>query len=169
MYKIGTVVVYGSEGVCEITEITSMKFANSENESLYYVLSPVSSRGSKVFVPCDNEALVSKMQKVLTSAEIKEMIRTSNEYPEWINDNRQRNRLFKEILMSYDRKKILCLAKLLHTIKTDDSDSRRLLTSDEEILKKIIKILHSEFSIVLDISPDEIIPYIFGEITCNEK
>ena len=63
MYKIGTVVVYGSEGVCEITEITSMKFANSENESLYYVLSPVSSRGSKVFVPCDNEALVSKMQK----------------------------------------------------------------------------------------------------------
>ena len=71
--------------------------------------------------------------------------------------------------MSYDRKKILCLAKLLYTIKTDDSDSRRLLTSDEEILKKIIKILHSEFSIVLDISQDEIIPYIFGEITCNEK
>ena len=46
---------------------------------------------------------------------------------------------------------------------------KRLYTSDEEMLKKIIKILHSEFSSVIKIEPEEVMPFIFGEIECEEK
>ena len=36
-------------------------------------------------------------------------------------------------------------------------------------LNKTVKILHSEFSLVLNISPEEVFPFIFGEIDCEEK
>ncbi len=169
MYKIGSVVIYGSEGACKITEIKKMKFGVSSEEASYYVLSPISNPSSKVFVPQNNEILVSRMQKVLSSSEIRKMISEPLELPKWINDNRQRNKSFKDILASYDRKQILALAKLLCKTKSEGGAEKRLFSSDEEMLKKSIKILHSEFSIVLDITLEEMIPFIFGQIECSEK
>lgn len=167
MYTVGTVVIYGSEGACKITEIKENCFGNTDNR-LYYVLTPVIG-GGKIFVPCDNEILVSRMKKVLSHNEIKELISTDTPEIEWITDNRQRNRAYKEMLQSYDRVKALALARLLYGIKINREDNRRLYASDEEILKKAIKLLHSEFSAVLKIEPEEIMPFILGKIFCEEK
>ncbi|MBQ8392600.1 MAG: CarD family transcriptional regulator [Clostridia bacterium] len=168
MYTVGTTVIYGSEGACKISEITDNCFENSPNKRLYYVLIPVKGEG-KIFVPCDNEILVARMKKVLSPQEIKELISIDMPEIEWIADNRQRNRTYKEMLQSYDRVKIIALAKLLYGIKCNTMDKRRLYVSDEEILKRAIKLLHAEFSIVLKIEPDEVMPYIFGNITCEIK
>lgn len=167
MYEIGTVVIYGSEGACKIIEIKNLCFGGASQESSYYILSPIANPSSRVFVPCDNEKLVSKMQKVLSCEEIKDMISEESNDIEWIKDNRQRNKTFKEILLTYDRRQILALTKLLY--KTKLNSESRLFTSDEEMLKKTVKILHSEFSLVFDISIDEVIPFIFNEINCPEK
>ncbi|MBQ9744714.1 MAG: CarD family transcriptional regulator [Clostridia bacterium] len=168
MYKVGTTVIYGSEGACKISEITDNFFENSDNKRLYYVLIPVKGDG-RIFVPCDNEILVARMKKVLSPQEIRELISIDIPEIEWIADNRQRNRAYKEMLRSYDRLKILALAKLLYRIKCNTTDKRRLYVSDEEILKKAIKLLHEEFSLVLKIELDEVMPYIFGNITCEIK
>ena len=48
MYSIGEVVLYGSNGVCEITEITTKKIGKDSIE--YYVLKPVCSDSSTLFV-----------------------------------------------------------------------------------------------------------------------
>ena len=56
MYSIGEVVLYGSNGVCEITEITTKKIGKDSIE--YYVLKPVCSDSSTLFVPTQNEMLV---------------------------------------------------------------------------------------------------------------
>ena len=58
MYSIGEVVLYGSNGVCEITEITTKKIGKDSIE--YYVLKPVCSDSSTLFVPTQNEMLVSR-------------------------------------------------------------------------------------------------------------
>ena len=105
----------------------------------------------------------------MSAEEIIKMIKSSDELPEWIDDNRQRNKAFKEILNTYDRKQILCLAKLLCIVKEEKSDKRKLYSSDEELLKKILKILHSEFSIVFEISLEEISQFIFGKIDCPKR
>lgn len=44
MYSIGEIVLYGSNGVCEITEITTKKIGKDSIE--YYVLKPVCSDSS---------------------------------------------------------------------------------------------------------------------------
>ena len=169
VYKIDDVVVYGCEGICKIAEITEMSFGSDDKKSQYYILTPISSKGAKVFVPCDNEMLVSKMQNVLSAKDIEEMISSVDELPEWISDNRNRNKAFKEILQTYDRKKILSLAKLLCIVKKEKDPQRRMLASDEEILKKVIRILHAEFSMALKIEIDQVVPYIFKEIKCEQK
>ena len=58
MYSIGEIVLYGSNGVCEITEITTKKIGKDSIE--YYVLKPVCSDSSTLFVPTQNEMLVSR-------------------------------------------------------------------------------------------------------------
>lgn len=169
MYEIGSLVVYGSEGVCKVTEIVENSFSNMEDTRKYYVLAQISNPAYKVFVPCDNENLVSRMQRILSAEEIADMIRESNELPEWISDNKLRTKTFREIMQTYDRKKILALAKLLYITKSNLTDKKKLFASDEELLKKIIRILHSEFSLVYEIEADQVIPFIFGEIECKAK
>ena len=169
MYTVGSVVIYGSEGVCKIKEIQENRFGDMQSSRLYYVLSPISNNGTKIYVPCDNELLVSKIMKVMSKEEIKELIKEDVPEAEWISDNRQRNKAYKDILQTYDRKQILSLCKLLYTIKKEQNTTKRLYASDEEIYKKAIKILHSEFSAVLNIEPDDVMPFVFGEIDCEEK
>ena len=65
MYKIGTYVSYRSEGVCVINEIKQQKFGALDTASEYYVLSPIVDNNSKLYVPVNNEALVSKMRPLL--------------------------------------------------------------------------------------------------------
>ena len=43
MFSAGEVVVYSTQGVCLVKEITTMKFGGTKAE--YYVLTPVSDRG----------------------------------------------------------------------------------------------------------------------------
>ena len=42
MYKIGSIVVYGTEGLCKICDITERTFGKETSE--YYVLSPLAMR-----------------------------------------------------------------------------------------------------------------------------
>lgn len=169
MYTVGSLVIYGSEGVCRIGEIQENRFGDMQSSRLYYVLSPVSANGTKIYVPCDNKLLVSKMKKVMSKEEIKRFINEDVPEIEWIEDNRQRNKAYKDILQTYDRKQILSLCKLLYTIKSGQGTTKRLYASDEEIYKKAIKILHSEFSSALNIELEEVMPFVLGELDCVEK
>ena len=163
MFKIGDTVVYGTEGVCTVTDISKNDFSNMETERLYYILTPKSHNGGKIYVPCDNELLVSRMKNIMTKSEIKKIIKDDSIIPQWIDDNRQRNRVFKDIIATYDRKQIFGLAKLLCKVKKDSNGKRRLYASDEEILKKLLFIIFSELSLVIEIEYENVSDIILGE------
>ena len=101
MYSIGEVVLYGSNGVCEITEITTKKIGKDSIE--YYVLKPVCSDSSTLFVPTQNEMLVSRMRVVLSSDEIKDILsqKTDNEICLTIKpkDVKKSRRLFRAAIV----------------------------------------------------------------------
>lgn len=169
MYKVGSFVVYGSEGVCKIVEIVENSFSNMESPRKYYVLERLSNSTDKIFVPCDNEILVSRIQKLLSAKEMLELISQNDEPLEWIADSKLRNKTFKEILSTYNRRSILALAKLLYLTKLNLDESKRFYASDEEILRKIVAILYAELSLVFEIQEEEVLPFILGEIKCKTK
>ena len=67
MLTVGQTVVYGTQGVCTVKEISMLKLGKTKGE--YYALSPIDDPGSTVYVPTANEKLMSKLRPVLTGEE----------------------------------------------------------------------------------------------------
>lgn len=74
MFEKDTIVIYGVEGICKITDIANMTFGGFNESKDYYILVPVSNPTHKVYVPPDSEYLVAKMQKLLSYDEIISLI-----------------------------------------------------------------------------------------------
>ena len=47
LFGKGEYIVYGTTGVCLVTDITSMSANGQDQEKLYYVLEPVGVRGNR--------------------------------------------------------------------------------------------------------------------------
>ena len=168
--EIGSIIVYGVEGVCKIVDIQKMSFSTLDEPKDYYILVPESNASSKLYLPKDNEKLMSRVKKLLTYKEVKELIASENNDIEWIEDSKLRNKYYKEILASGDRNKVFALAKQLYLVKTGKMPVAKAFTAwMEDMLKKTAQILYQEFSHVAEISYDEVLPFIVGEIDCKEK
>lgn len=71
MYEVGDLIVYGRTGICEVTEITTLKMDGVPKDKLYYILRPVREKRGKVFTPVDNEKIV--MRRVISKEEAEEL------------------------------------------------------------------------------------------------
>jgi len=164
MYKIGTTVIYRSEGVCRITDITVKRFRDKKIE--YYVLKPVYKENSEIFVPKDNLELVGKMKRVMTKEEIYSLINNMpNEESIWIANENDRKEKYKEILVRGDRTELVQLIKTLYVHKQNQKQvGKKLHLADERFLKDAERMLYDEFAFVLDITPSQVLPFIVGEI-----
>ena len=47
MYEVGDLIVYGRTGICEVTEITTLKMDGVPKDKLYYILRPVREKHEK--------------------------------------------------------------------------------------------------------------------------
>lgn len=69
----------------------------------YYVLKPVCSDSSTLFVPTQNEMLVSRMRVVLSSDEIKDILSQKTDNEIWIDNKAERceksRRLFRAAIV----------------------------------------------------------------------
>ena len=68
MFSVGQNVLYGTNGVCVINDITEKKVGKISME--YYVLKPLGANSSTLFVPTKNEQLVKRIRGVLTKDKI---------------------------------------------------------------------------------------------------
>lgn len=159
-FKIDDVVVYGSDGVCRITDITIRLF--QEREITYYVLKPVFAPSSTVYVPVDNKALTEKMHRALSADEIHALILTLPERDSyWIENEAERKIRYKEILASGDRLQLICLIKALYFHqKAQQAIGKKLHLSDEHFFKEAQRLLYDEFSAALGIPREEVPSYI---------
>ena len=172
MYKIGMVVSYGLEGVCTITQIKQQKFGKSDDPKDFYVLSPINDPISKIYVPLDNEILVSKMRLLCSADEINALAEAlCDKTMEWIKESRQRSHTFRAIISECKIEKLILLIK---TISMQEqilfTQGKHLTQGDELVLKKAQNILVGEFSITTNISNEEILmDVIFCKTKCESK
>ena len=148
-YQIGDVVVFGAEGLCRIEDITEKKFGKEIIQ--YYVLKQLM-RGNSV----------SKMRPVLTEEEITQFIRQmpSQEVP-WIENNRERQQAFKEIILYGDSRDLIRLVRNLHLRREEQvAKGKKLYAADERIFKDAENIVFEEISYALNIPRDRVLDYI---------
>lgn len=165
MFQIHDPVLYGVDGVCLITDIKTMAFGKEKKE--YYVLSPVHQDRSVIYVPTDNPALLAKMRSVLTAEDIHTLLAAVAKEPclPWIADDPRRRDQWHDILTSGDRRALLLMIKTvyLHGV-TQRENGRKLHHADEIVMKDAEALLYGEFSYVLNIPKDDVLPFILSRL-----
>lgn len=163
MFKVNDYIMYGRTGVCQVTEIRngeSMGNAGTE----YYVLNPVFENNSVIMTPVDNKKVL--MRNVISKQEILSMIETvGNEEDVWIDNDKMRNEKFKASIKAGICEDWIRLIKTIH-LKIDEKKAvgKKISQLDEGILKEVKKLLYEEFSLVLDMLPEEVEDFIYKKI-----
>lgn len=163
MFKVNDYVVYGVTGVCQITEIGEDEY-NSNNDTQYYVLKPVYNNNMIIKVPVGNQNIL--MRSIITKDDILSLIAKMPEMDTvWIDDEAQRNTSFKAALKSGKNEELLKVIRMIYHEKEARSlTGKKLAKKDEDILNTAEKQLNEEFAVVLNISPEEVVPYILEHI-----
>lgn len=164
MLKLNEMVMYGTTGVCVIESIEDKKIGKETRR--YYVLKPVTQSASTVFIPADNDKLLSKARRVLSEKEVRGIISTMNSEPDiWPENDAERREIFKDIISSGDRKSCLVLLRSLQNRQTFlAGQGKRLHIADERAMKEAQRLVHDEFSVALNIRPEEVSTFIHHEL-----
>lgn len=167
MFKIDDYVMYGSTGVCKITDIAKDEYHDTD-ETMYYILQPVYNDNLTIKIPVDNTNI--PMRAIITKEEVLSLIKAMPEKETiWIDDNRERNHLYKAILKKGSYEELIRLIKTLYLEKEEKSVEGKTLTkTDENIMNNAERLLYEEFAIALGISPDQVLSYIIDNIPRNK-
>lgn len=161
-FKINDTVMYGNCDICKIVDIRNEKF--SDNEQLYYVLKPVYDERSTIYCPVDSELV--KLRKLLTKDEVYELIALMPDTEtEWIENDQERKQRFNDLLRNGNHQQLVKLLKTLYynrELKT--REGKKFYATDERVMKEAEKIVHGEIAHVLDISLEEVVPFITGQL-----
>ena len=160
MYKIGSIVVYGTEGLCKICDITERTFGKETSE--YYVLSPLSNEAETVFVPKNNEKVLKRMRSILSKQRASELLEAApSEYGEWVENDRERQQLYKQILLCGSSEDLLMMTRALYLHQIELLErGKKLHAADERFLKDAEKMLFEELAYVYNITVAEVLPLI---------
>lgn len=164
MFEKGNYIVYGTSGVCKVEDITTMNMDGISRDRLYYVLSPLSQAGGKIFTPVDNQK--SLMRGIVSEEEAVSLI---DEMPEiealWIANDKQREANYKECMKSCDCREWVKIIKALYTRKMErNAQGKKITSTDEKYLKMAEEALYSELSIPLGIPKSEMVDYIAARV-----
>mgnify|MGYP004557976171 CR=1 FL=1 len=161
MFAPDEMIYYGMQGVCRITEIRKESLHGTVQE--YYVLKPLDLTCSSILVPIQNERLVNRIRPIVTPKEIEQILSSlSQEESLWENDETKRKKQFQALLNEGNPLQLLRIIQTLylHRQQLQVQGRRRLHLCDETVLKRAKHLIAEEFSASLQLSQEEIFPYI---------
>lgn len=160
MFKVNDTIMYGTQGVCEIVDITLKDFMGAKKE--YYVLKPMNDKGATLFAPV--AAVGSgKMRRILSKEEIYTLVESmpEEEYT-WIRNDNLRKDTYKRIISEGDHTKLIKMIRDLYAHREKrEAEGKHLYLSDERFLKEAERILCDEFQYVLKINKNEVLTFVF--------
>lgn len=167
MFAIGETVIYGHHGVCEITGIQDMEIMDAKRS--YYVLRSVFDSSSTYYLPFGDEKVSDKIRKILSVEEIEALIKQMPEEDTiWIENAHERRTLYKQIVVKNDSSEVIRLIRTLHLRQEHLKETgKKLHVADERFFKDAEEALYQEFAFVLDLKPEEVLPFIFQKLDTN--
>ncbi len=164
MFEKGEYIVYGTSGVCQVEDITTMEMGGVAGDRLFYVLVPSNQKGGKIFTPVDNKKI--SMRRVMNEEEALRLIDEILGIEElWISNEKLREAQYKECLKSCDCKEWIRIIKTLYLRKRSRSaQGKRITSTDEKYLRMAQEYLYSELEIPLGIPRARMEEYISDRV-----
>lgn len=160
MFAVDDYVVFGTNGVCKITNIGPMEISGIESDKLFYTLVPLLRPDAKNYTPVDNDRVVIRGiidEPTATSliAGIDNIEILSPEIEKKID------LMYKDCLHSCRCEELLKIIKTVYVRKKERSLSGKKVTStDERYLKAAEDSLYCELALVLGRDRNELKKYI---------
>ena len=167
MFNVGDLIMYSTHGICQIDEICEKTYLDVTK--IYYVLHPLNNNKLKISTPVDNDKV---MMLEIMDKERAETILESFKLPgiEWIENNKERNKVYSDIVNSGNREEI---SKILSTLKQKNQeaidDKVKFVDQDKALLTSLQNILISELAYSLDVSTDSIFETIDNYINIQKE
>mgnify|MGYP004618959321 CR=1 FL=1 len=156
MFHVGDYIVYGSNGICRVEEITHPDIAGIDADKVYYVLVPEKTRDSRLFGPTDNSRVV--LRSVI-SAEEADALRKEVKgiEPLQVESERMRDDSYKKAMKSCDLRQCVQVIKALLIRKQErEAHGKKVTVTDERYMKLAEDGLYSELALVLGKEREEI-------------
>lgn len=156
MFEKGEYVVYGSKGVCEVTDISHINMPNADKERLYYILHPVNNEGDKVYLPTDSQKAV--LRKLITREDAKKLLKDIPVIEQlWVENEKNRELEYRETMRNCDCRELVGIIKTLCERKNERLAMGKKVTAlDERYLRAAKSELYGELSMVLATSVEDI-------------
>lgn len=154
----------GGHGVCRVVDIVGNPIDRLDRKKKYYLLEPVFEKGSTVYAPVDSDKIL--MRPIMTREEAEELIARITEIETvWIQEERNREQMYKEAIRTYDCNTLVEIIKTLYLRKQNRlHEGKKVLASDEQYLRKAEELLYSEMSISLSIPKEKVEEYITAAV-----
>ena len=160
MFEKDELIMCGGHGVCRVVNVTGNPIDKLDKIRKYYVLEPVFEKGSTVYTPVDNDKVI--MRKIMNKKEAEELVERITEIDiVWIQEEKGREQMYKEAIRTYDCHSLVQIIKTLYLRKQNRlKEGKKVLSSDEQYLRKAEELLYSEMSLALSIPKEEVEKYI---------
>lgn len=164
MFEKGEYIVYGQNGICEVEDITHLDLGDVDEEKLFYVLSPIGAKGSKIYSPVDNAKVV--IRRIISKEEAWNLLDEIENMEElWIINDKLREKQYKEAMQSCDYREWIRIIKTLYLRKCERTAAgKRITTTDEKYLKLAENNLYGELALALDKDKSEMESFIIEYI-----
>lgn len=165
MLKKGDVAVYGTHGLCRITDITVPDFLSGSKEKLYYVMTPAIDKNGILYVPV--EGAEAKMRKAISKKAAQELLNELEEMKEIeVDIGKKSDAVINEVIKQNDTEDMMRLVKGLHKAKAKRaSEGKKLASMNERHLNTAEKLLYSEMAFSLKIEPDTVKEQVMETLT----
>lgn len=169
MFEKDQLIMCGGHGVCRVVNITGNPVDRRDKVRKYYVLEPLFEKGSTIYMPVDNEKVI--MRRIMTREEAEELTKRVTEIDTvWIQEEKNREQMYKEAIRTYDCRSLVQIIKTLYLRKQNRlQEGKKVLSSDEQYLRKAEELLYSEMSVALSIPKEEVEKYIKDVVRSQES
>ncbi|MFA1822003.1 CarD family transcriptional regulator [Virgibacillus oceani] len=154
MFNIGDLIIYTTHGLCEIVDICDKNIGNVTRT--YYVMHPMEDPKLTISIPKDIGE--KNMQPVMEKREAKMILQSfQNIGIPWIEDARERNKKYSNLVKTGERKDISRIANTLMRKKSElRKNKQKMSEQDRKLLESIQHILFQEMAVSMDTSMEEI-------------
>lgn len=165
MFEKGSYVVYGNSGICRIDDIAYLNMPGCDCSKQYYVLSSVSPKGTKSFLPVDNTKVV--LRELITESEALSLLDEIPHIEELgINNDKVREEKYKQLLKSCDCRDLVCILKTVQLRKRARvAIGKKITVTDDRYYRLAEDYLYSELGMVLGKEKREVGHFITQKIT----
>ena len=168
MFEIGTYIVYGDSGVCQVEEIGSLKLAGADQTKLYYTLRPYYDKEGVIYTPVDNQRVT--MRKIITKEEAMDLINemdTIGVLEE--RDKKKKEEEYKEIVRNCDCRDLAKVIKTIYFRKQKRiREGKKVISLDERYYKIAEDNLYGELGVVFQVEKRKVREIVIGQLKGQE-